>query len=48
MGFSDGVLDWAPMMHDLLHDVEDGVSKAIIAAKFHRALVEGIVNVAVR
>ncbi|MBL9168830.1 MAG: carbamoyltransferase HypF [Verrucomicrobiales bacterium] len=43
---SNGVLDWIPMMHDLLHDIYEQIPTANIAAKFHHALVEGIVAVA--
>lgn len=43
---SDGVLDWTPMMHDLLHDIDEHIPTATIAAKVHHALVEGIVAVA--
>ncbi|MEP2774500.1 MAG: carbamoyltransferase HypF [Luteolibacter sp.] len=43
---TDGVLDWAPMMQGLLRDLFEGIPPTIIAAKFHHALVEGIVAVA--
>lgn len=46
ISLSDGVLDWTPMMHDLLHDIDEKISTATIAAKFHHALVEGVVAVA--
>ena len=46
LGFSDGVLDWAPMLHDLLRDLSEKVPVATIAAKLHHALVEAIVAVA--
>jgi hydrogenase maturation protein HypF len=40
------VLDWSPMIEAILVDVQRGVSAGIISAKFHNALVEGIVAVA--
>jgi hydrogenase maturation protein HypF len=43
---SGGVLDWTPMLHGLLRDLAEEVPAAIIAAKFHHALVEGLVVVA--
>ncbi len=46
LDLSDGVLDWTPMMHDLLHDIDEHLPPATLAAKFHHALVEGIVAVA--
>jgi hydrogenase maturation protein HypF len=42
------VLDWQPLMAALLADLRRGVSQGIIAARFHNALVEGIVGVAQR
>ena len=45
-GLSDAVLDWAPMLHELLRDLAEKVPVATIAAKFHHALVEAIVAVA--
>jgi hydrogenase maturation protein HypF len=46
LSLCDGVLDWSPMVHDLLHDVDRHIPTATIASKFHQALVEGIVAVA--
>jgi hydrogenase maturation protein HypF len=46
LGLSDGVLDWAPMLHVLLRDLAEKVPVATIAAKFHHALVEGLVAIA--
>lgn len=43
---ADGVLDWAPLLHDLMRDLMGKVPATIIAAKFHHALVEGVVAVA--
>jgi len=40
------VLDWSRMIHDILADVNDGVSVANISAKFHNALAEAVVVVA--
>jgi hydrogenase maturation protein HypF len=42
------VLDWSPMIGAILADVKNGISTGIISAKFHNALVEGIVAVAKR
>ena len=42
------VLDWSPMIEAILADVERGVPKGEISAKFHNALVETIVGVAQR
>ena len=42
------VLDWEPMLHELLADVEDGAPVSHIAAAFHHALIEALVNVARR
>lgn len=46
LSLSDGVWDWTPLMHDLLRDIDQQIPTATIAAKFHHALVEGIVAVA--
>jgi hydrogenase maturation protein HypF len=40
------LLDWSPMIEAILVDVQQGASVGIISAKFHNALVEGIVAVA--
>jgi hydrogenase maturation protein HypF len=45
---SEIILDWSPMIEAILADVQKGVSAAIISAKFHNALLEGIVAVAKR
>ena len=42
------ILDWSPMIEAILADVKAGVAPGIISAKFHNALVEGIVAVARR
>jgi hydrogenase maturation protein HypF len=42
------VLDWSSMIEAILADVKAGVSAGLISAKFHNALVEGIVAVAKR
>ena len=42
------VLDWSRMIHEILADVNDGVSVANISAKFHNALAEAVVVVAQR
>ena len=43
---TEDALDWAPMLRDLLRDIDARIPKAVIAAKFQHALVEGIVAVA--
>jgi hydrogenase maturation protein HypF len=40
------VLDWGPLLEALLADLRQGVSVGMMAARFHNALVEGIVAVA--
>ena len=40
------VLDWSRMIHEILADVNGGVSVANISAKFHNALAEAVVDVA--
>jgi hydrogenase maturation protein HypF len=40
------LLDWQPLIEALLHDLRAGVSSGIMAARFHNALVDGIVRVA--
>jgi hydrogenase maturation protein HypF len=42
------VVDWAPMIRELLHDLRAGLGVWEIAAKFHNALVECIVGIAQR
>jgi hydrogenase maturation protein HypF len=42
------VLDWGPLVRDLLADLKSDVPVARIAARFHNALVEGILAVAER
>jgi hydrogenase maturation protein HypF len=42
------VLDWSPMVEAILADVKNGIPVGIISAKFHNALMEGIVAVAKR
>lgn len=39
-------LDWAPLVHALLADLEAGSERGLIAARFHRALAAGIVELA--
>jgi hydrogenase maturation protein HypF len=40
------VVDWEPMLHQILKDVQRGLVSGVIAAKFHNALSELIVSVA--
>lgn len=42
------VLDWEPVVRGVLDDLERGMGRGKIAAKFHRALADGIVAVARR
>ena len=44
--FKPLVLDWGEMLEVLLADLRQGVSVGVMAARFHNALVEGIVAVA--
>ena len=39
-------LDWSRMIHEILADMNGGVSVANISAKFHNALAEAVVAVA--
>ncbi|MBM7790115.1 carbamoyltransferase HypF [Tenggerimyces flavus] len=40
------VLDPAPMLHTVVRDVRAGVLAGVIGARFHRAIVDAVVNVA--
>ena len=40
------VVDWRPMIAEMVEDVQRGLSVGVISAKFHNALVEIIVTVA--
>ncbi len=40
------IIDWAPMVQLILHEVQDEIPAAQISAKFHNTLVEAIVQVA--
>ncbi len=40
------VVDWEPLIVELLNDVRRGVARRVVAAKFHNALTEMIVSVA--
>jgi hydrogenase maturation protein HypF len=42
------ILNWSPMVQEILTDVERNIPIGIISAKFHNALMEGIVAVAKR
>lgn len=42
------VLDWEPMMRDILHDLQRETSPGIVAARFHNTLAAAIVEVARR
>ena len=44
--FQPLVLDWGPLLEALLADLRQGVPVGVMAARFHNALVEGIVAVA--
>jgi hydrogenase maturation protein HypF len=41
-------LDWSPMIHGILSDIDSATCAGIISAKFHNALVEAVVEVAKR
>ena len=43
---SSFVLDWQPMLEEILSDLRRGVSSGMMAARFHNALVEAIVATA--
>jgi hydrogenase maturation protein HypF len=47
-GPSADIVDWEPLIHRLLADLDDGVAAAHVAARFHNALVDAIVAVAMR
>ena len=40
------VVDWRPMIDEIIDDVRNGVKPGVISAKFHNAMVEVIVSVA--
>src|SRR5262249_25254597 len=42
------IVDWEPMVREIIADSENRVETAVISAKFHNALVEMIVHVARR
>lgn len=42
------VLDWRPMVEKVVEDLRRGVGAGVISARFHNALVEGMVQVALR
>ena len=46
IGCSPSVVDWRPMIEEIVDDVREGQSVGVIAGKFHNALVEIIVTVA--
>lgn len=43
---AETILDWSPMIEEILEDVARGVSTGVISAKFHNALAEAVVAVA--
>ena len=43
---SSFLLDWQPLLEALVHDLRAGVTSGMMAARFHNALVDGIVQVA--
>jgi len=45
---AEGGFDWGPLVAGVLTDLRRGVSQGIIAARFHNALVEAIIEVAQR
>lgn len=46
--FSIAQLDWQPMVEAILSDINQKVSVGRISAKFHNALIEGIIEIAKR
>lgn len=44
--FGDSILDWEPMLRELISDMDSGGRPAIISAKFHNTLVEMMAAVA--
>jgi len=40
------IVDWEPMVHDIIDDLRQGVSRSRIASRFHSTLVAAIVKVA--
>lgn len=42
--FKNAILDWEPMIREILHDLQQNVSRQEIAAAFHNTLAEGIVT----
>ncbi len=40
------ILDWSPMIGEILSDVHDGVATGVISLKFHNALAETVVTMA--
>jgi hydrogenase maturation protein HypF len=42
------VIDWAPMLHEIIRDMRTGVAAGVIAARAHNALVDVIVAAALR
>ncbi len=42
----DGILDWRPMLRDLLDALEIGTSCEVLARSFHAALADAIVDIA--
>ena len=48
LGLRGRVLDWAPLLDELLADRDTGVPRGVIATRFHRGLARGIVASAVR
>jgi hydrogenase maturation protein HypF len=45
-GCSPRIVDWRPMIEEIMEDVRHGMAPGVISAKFHNALVEIIVTVA--
>jgi hydrogenase maturation protein HypF len=44
--FSPWILDWQPMIAMLLEEKRQGGDPGMLAAKFHNALVQGVIQVA--
>jgi hydrogenase maturation protein HypF len=40
------IVDWGPMVHEIIEDLRQGVDRPLIASRFHNTLVAAIVRVA--
>ncbi len=42
------ILDWEPLVREILSDIHSGVHSPVIARRFHNTLIESIIGIAVR